>query len=584
MEHDDGQQIHAQEHDDGQQIQAEADLILTCQRQTMKKVIVVVGVLVSIASCKKADNGNITPPPPPVTGNVLSLNTHIVDSVAIKNVSDASVTLLKSKTTQEPKAGDILIAAPTGSNPFGFLRKVTSISDNGNEILCSTVQSNLNDAFAQLNFSITYLDTFSSNASFDVMQTGSRLSVKLQNNNILANGINLNGELFFNIPSVKIEYAKKAGTTSPQKVLIQAEFNTDGSRLQVTNNSIYAREAGEKQITVFDLPDIRVPVSITTSGGARNISLPFSQKLIIKMLPLSVSGKGKWIVVPKCSAVLGLQFENSIWTNLSTYSIDASADSLIKNDFASSPNMTANLTIVKPEFEVSPYATKNLETLFEIPNSMDLTLQSASPNYSLKYAMDVKGGTNQEFYTGVNQVYNITGNSINKTLKEGDWPLENSFIDPRDGKSYTYRQFGTQEWMTQNLNFNALCYSNNPANCNYYGGLYTVWAPPDPPTGWHLPSDAEWQVLINYMKVNPQAWNDFAVRPGGRLVNDLQDLYQFIEIGESGWWWTSTSYSWPGPNDNYYNRCYQYHNGQDSLTSTFLPKTYALSIRCVKDK
>jgi len=561
------------------------DLVLTSQRLNMKKIVVVLAMLGCLISCKKADNGNTNPPPPPVTGNVLSSNAFIVDSTAIKSVTDVSISLHKNKTTLHPKAGDILIADPSGSNPFGFLRRVTGVSDNGNDIVCSTMQSNLNDAFEQLNFSMTYLDTFSSHASFDVMQTGSRLSVKFQNNDTLAFGINLNGELLFNIPSVKIEYAKKAGTTSPQKVLIQAEFNTDGSRLEVTNSSNYAREAGEKLITVFDLPDIRVPVSITTSGGTRNISLPFSQKLAIKMLPVSISEKAKWAVVPKCSSVLGLQFENSVWTNLSTYSIGASADSLVKNDFASSPNMTASFTIVKPEFEVSPYALKNLETHFEIPNSVDLILQSASPNYSLKYAMDVKGSTNQEFYTGVNQVYNITGNSISKTLQEGDWPLVNNFIDSRDGKSYTYRQFGTQEWMTQNLNFDALCYSNNPANCNYYGGLYSVWGGPDPsPAGWHLPSDAEWQVLINYMQANPQAWNDFAALPGGRLVNDLQGLYQFIEIGESGWWWTSTSYSTPGPNDNYYNRCYQYQNGQSSLISTFLLKTYSLSIRCVKDK
>ncbi len=53
----------------------------------------------------------------------------------------------------------------------------------------------------------------------------------------------------------------------------------------------------------------------------------------------------------------------------------------------------------------------------------------------------------------------------------------NAFTDPRDGQVYTYRQIGTQVWMTQNLNYvtdsGSWCYNNNAANCAIYGRMYT---------------------------------------------------------------------------------------------------------------
>ncbi len=78
------------------------------------------------------------------------------------------------------------------------------------------------------------------------------------------------------------------------------------------------------------------------------------------------------------------------------------------------------------------------------------------------------------------------------------------FTDPRDNQSYRIAQLGSQIWMTQNLNYSPVtfswCYDANSTNCNTYGRLYDYYgALGAVPPGWHLPSDAEWDTLVNFL-------------------------------------------------------------------------------------
>ncbi len=96
-------------------------------------------------------------------------------------------------------------------------------------------------------------------------------------------------------------------------------------------------------------------------------------------------------------------------------------------------------------------------------------------------------------------------------------------VEDYDGNVYFTVQIGDQCWMASNLNttrdadgdqITRYCYNNDPDYCELYGGLYT-WSTMmngagssggNPsgvqgicPDGWHVPSDAEWTQLTNYL-------------------------------------------------------------------------------------
>jgi len=129
------------------------------------------------------------------------------------------------------------------------------------------------------------------------------------------------------------------------------------------------------------------------------------------------------------------------------------------------------------------------------------------------------GWHNITFYTYIGYANSPTGldhgsvyswNDIQKgyeILNKGsvvDNMHNSTFRDNRDGKVYKTVQIGNQVWMAENLAYklNSGCwaYDNNLANVKTYGYLYN-WetAKNVCPAGWHLPTDAEWTSLVDYL-------------------------------------------------------------------------------------
>jgi uncharacterized protein (TIGR02145 family) len=191
--------------------------------------------------------------------------------------------------------------------------------------------------------------------------------------------------------------------------------------------------------------------------------------------------------------------------------------------------------------------------------------------------------------------------------------------DGRDDKIYKIVKIGDQTWFAENLDYNATggqYYGNDQAANEKYGRLYPWATAMDSslcPAGWHLPSEADWNVLMKYVQEDngetytngerasvagkylkaTSGWNNswgdgngngedkygFTALPGGRYIVQ-RDFGSFQAVGGYGYWWTSSEDS-IGMN--------MYNNG-DSLTYTRSDpvmetdlKTCSLSVRFVRN-
>ncbi len=138
------------------------------------------------------------------------------------------------------------------------------------------------------------------------------------------------------------------------------------------------------------------------------------------------------------------------------------------------------------------------------------------------------------------------------------------------GESYPTVQIGTQCWFAKNLNVGTIisgtsdqtnnstmekyCYNNDPANCTTYGGLYQ-WAEavqyqngasnttsPNPaftgnvrgicPTGWHLPSDAEYCTLTTFLDATVNCGSTgFSGTDAGGKIKSISGLWNSPNTG-----------------------------------------------------
>ena len=188
-----------------------------------------------------------------------------------------------------------------------------------------------------------------------------------------------------------------------------------------------------------------------------------------------------------------------------------------------------------------------------------------------------------------------------------------TFTDTRDKQTYYSVKIGNQTWMAQNLNYDTkttgnVCYDNKPANCDQYGKLYD-WetAKKACPTGWHLPSNGEWQELVDLAGGNNVAGNKLKAAGGwsersrmcysdksGKLCTVLwgngTDDYGFSAlpggygfgsifeaVGGFGNWWSASEYN----SDEAYGRFMYYSN--DSANRGDSGKDALQSVRCLQD-
>ena len=167
--------------------------------------------------------------------------------------------------------------------------------------------------------------------------------------------------------------------------------------------------------------------------------------------------------------------------------------------------------------------------------------------------------------------------------------MKKQFCDERDGKKYVYVVIGTQTWMAENLNYaeEGKCYGDNSGDdsqnmCDTYGRLYN-WetAKTVCPSGWHLPTQAEWNVLGNdATKLKTSGWGsngtddyEFSALLGGYGLPDGSFGY----VGGGSYWWSARE----GISNSAYSRGMAAAN-EDAYWSR-LSKSYLFSVRCLQN-
>lgn len=219
------------------------------------------------------------------------------------------------------------------------------------------------------------------------------------------------------------------------------------------------------------------------------------------------------------------------------------------------------------------------------------------------------------------------GNEVTFTTPTSGVYSKGNGVTDGEGNRYSTIQLGSQEWMQENLKVTRFrngdpiplitssnewinlftpgisYFNNNPDNGNTYGVLYNWYTVSDPrgicPTGWHVPSNAEWETLSNYIGGSALAggrlkttgtlsdslgfWNapntgasnqsGFSGQPAGTR----SFTGSFIDLSAKSLWWTTTEDVNIGSLHWYIlNNSAIFFNDRES-------KRAGLSVRCVKD-
>jgi len=209
-----------------------------------------------------------------------------------------------------------------------------------------------------------------------------------------------------------------------------------------------------------------------------------------------------------------------------------------------------------------------------------------------------------------------------------------------DGNVYHTVTIGTQVWMVENLKTTRYrtgeaigtttpatkdidsestpkyqwAHNGDESNVAKYGRLYTWYAVADSrniaPAGWHVPTDAEWTTLENYLIANGYNYDGTTIgnkigkslaattdwysnTVTGTIGNDLTKnntsgfsvlpggghfaYGTFDTIGKYGFWWSSTEYN----TTNAWSRSLSFQDG--GLNRNDYRKSYGFSVRCIRD-
>ena len=191
--------------------------------------------------------------------------------------------------------------------------------------------------------------------------------------------------------------------------------------------------------------------------------------------------------------------------------------------------------------------------------------------------------------------FKLSSSSVAQRVVDPSTVVKGSFTDSRDGQSYKTVTIGSQTWMAENLNYKtdkSYCYGDVESNCSKYGRLYMCEVETPCPSGWHLPTKAEFETLLSAVGGESTAGAKLKSTSGWSNSGNGTDAYSFSALPAGIWngtwgyreeggsaYFLSSSVGNPTPLPYFM----YLHDDSDEASLSAVTRDYSFSVRCVKN-
>ncbi|MBN2682504.1 MAG: hypothetical protein JXR58_08340 [Bacteroidales bacterium] len=405
----------------------------------------------------------------------------------------------------------------------------------------------------------------------------------------------------------------------------------------ITSNSCGSSNPDSVLVNVQDLPDAAGTITGLTTVCEGNINVSYSISAV------NYASGYTW-EIPAGAVITSGSSTNNILVNYLVGSISGFVKVTPYNSCGngvSSPNLTVNV-IPQPDIANAGEDMLNIPSDFVVlgANIPVVGTGEWSIVSGIGGSFDNNSEANTVFHGIQGNNYELSWEISNSCNSSSDnvnigfappFTCGDSLVDFRDGQKYATVQIGTQCWMAQNLNIGIqqiaseapsnngiiekYCYADDSENCEIYGGLYR-WTEmmqlPDScethscaaivyeqhqgicPAGWHVPSDEEFMILEMELGMT-EAQANLANTWRGALIGDMLKLggstgFDGLLSGRystPGSYSVISNYEYPHTSTEYganfaWRRCLRSTSNDVGRWNTF-PKSYGLSVRCLKD-
>ena len=350
----------------------------------------------------------------------------------------------------------------------------------------------------------------------------------------------------------------------------------------------------------FSIEDVSGKFAVGTTTGAIMVkgALDFEMKSNYSVMVLVSNSDGGDMANVSIS-VTDVNETPNIETASFTVSENSAAGTFVGQVVASDPD------VMNPAFGTLYYTlvdfTPGAASLFKIDVSGRITVaQGANLDYettNLYYVKAIATDGSLSDTAMVTVAVSDVDEPASSSSSVATWICGDSTVT-RGDHEYATVVINEQCWTKENLRYEpssgtTMCYGGAAANCETYGRLYDYEAANLAcPTGWRLPTKAEYEALADYsgadmydagahFKAN-SGWTgengddllEFTALPGGKC-NEEQEC---SKMGTSGYWWTSTE---KVKNSSHFAL---YLNGDNSAftAQNIMENDQYISVRCVK--